>query len=208
MALLVLIVVAIAILANRGSDDSEIVAAPSATTSEKFTTTTLEITEPPTTEPTTEPPSTTPPIGTRENPVPAGTTAPAGDWDITITGYEPGIDAQAFNQFNDAAPAGSEYVRVMVKATYTGEGTGGGFDLSLNLVDSTATTYDPASVADGSGGDPQDFRDQPETFKGGTIEGYFYYVVPSAQANAKLLVFPPRTRYSDVPGGVGFFAVN
>jgi hypothetical protein len=208
VALLVVVVVVIAFLANRGSANTEDVAMASATTIEELATTTPDFTEPPTTEPITEPPSTTPSIGTRENPVPAGITAPAGNWDMTITGYEPGINAQAYNQFNDPAPAGSEYVRVKVKATYTGEGTGSGFDLSLNLVDPTAKTYDPASIAGGSGGDPQDFSSQPDTFKGGTIEGYFYYAIPSAQANAKLLVFPPNTSYSDVPGGVGFFAVN
>lgn len=170
------------------------------TTTERATTTTERTT-------TTEAPS----IGTRDNPVPVGVPVPAGDWDLTVTGYEPGagqIVANA-NQFNTAASGGSQYVRVKVKASYTGEGTGSPFSLRLNLADSNGATYSEASVASGSGADPMVFGDQPETFNGGSVEGFFYFIIPDDQAGGDgLLAFPPNITYTDVDGGVGFFRVK
>ncbi len=50
------------------------------------------------------------------------------------------------------------------------------------------------------------FEDQADTFNGGSVQGYLF--IPSDAAAGKILLFPPNITYTDVPGGVGFFAVN
>jgi hypothetical protein len=169
------------------------------TTAPRTTTTTVPVTT------TTAAPTT----GTRENPLPLGMPVPAGDWALTVISFEPDVTAAvaAFNQFNDAPVAGTQWSRMRLRAAWSGTGTGDPSSVQVNLVGATATTYGQDSVAGGSG-DPQNLRDQPATFAGGTVEGYLYYQVTPADAAGKMLAFAPNVNYTDVPGGVGFFAVN
>lgn len=195
-----------------GGDDT---APPSATTSAPSTTKQLVATtaQPATTKRTTttvrRTTTTVAGIGTRDNPIPANLVplGAGGDFDMLITGYETGVDVVAFNQFNIPPGAGEQYVRVRVKLTYTGEGTASPIFFGLNMVGQSGRTYQPAtSIAGGSGGDPAELTDQPETFNGGSVEGWVYYLVDDADA-VDPLVFPTGIEYTDVPGGVGFFAV-
>ncbi len=154
--------------------------------------------------------TTSPPVGTRDNPVPLGLDVRAGDWNYLVIGYEAdGIDGilHDINQFNDPAPPGKVTVRVRYRATYTGTGTGTPlFSITINLVGASGVTYGEASVCCTPKSD--ELGDQPETFNGGSIEGYIYYQVSSEDAAGQLLAFDPNVNYTDVPGGVGFFAVN
>lgn len=171
----------------------------------------IDILLPPT--PTTERPTTTtaPPVGTLENPIPAGTPVPANDWTFTMIGFEGEVDGSvaAANQFNDSAPDGSQWVRMRIRATYEGEGSGSPtFALRFNLAGQSGATYSEGLVASGSGADPGRLSDQPETYPGGTVEGWVYYVISDADAGAPILGFAPNITYTDVPGGVGFFQVK
>lgn len=152
--------------------------------------------------------TTAPAIGTRQNPLPVGLPIPAGDWELTVTGYETGIDVRAFNPYNDPPPAGSIATRLKLSAKFSGEGTGSPASIRVNLVGPDGATYSSESVAGGSRGEPMDLASQTETFKGGTVTGDLYYFVPATTVNAKMLAFVPDVNYTDVPGGVGFFAVN
>lgn len=184
-----------------GEEDPETVASePETPTTERQTTTTVATT-------TTMATTTTIGLGERENPIPTNLPVPVGDWTLTVTGYEPNQNVQSFNQFNDPPPPGHTHVRVKISATYDGEGVGSPRSIRLNLVTPSGRTVEKALVAGGSG-DPQELSDQPETFKGGTLEGYLYFAVPNEDVGAQLLAFAPNVTYTDVAGGVGFFRVN
>jgi len=183
-----------------------------ATTEAPATTAAATTTEEPTTTraPTTTaaPTTTQPAVGTRENPVPLGTPIPADQWTYLVTGFEPAVDPilMEINQFNEPAPPGQQYIRVRLRATYNGDGPGSPLFLTINLVSPTGTTY--AAVDPCCDPQVQQLTDQPETFAGGSVEGWIYYVVPNEDVFGKLLAFDPNVNYTDVPGGVGFFAVN
>lgn len=149
-------------------------------------------------------------FGTRDNPVPVGMTMPGGDFDYQIIAFENnGVDAliHDFNPYNDPPPAGKITVRVRVKATFTGTGAGSAYGIQINLVGASGTTYgENAYVCCTDSSDR--LGDQPDTFNGGAIEGWIYYQVSIEDASGKLLAFDPNVNYTDVPGGVGFFAVN
>lgn len=178
---------------------------PAATTTEKPTTTTSE--EPTT---TTELVTTTtvPAFGTRDNPIPLGIKVPAGDWGYTAVGFEVGVDPflQEVNQFNTPAPAGAVAVRVRILAEYSGEGTGSPRGISVNLVGASGKTYGPSSPC--CAGEIDALDDQAETFASGSVEGWIYYNISTDDATGKVLAFDPNINYTDVPGGVGFFAIN
>lgn len=154
--------------------------------------------------------TTAPAFGTRANPLPVGLTMPGGNFDYQIVAYEnTGVDAliHGFNQFNDPPAAGKITVRVRVKATYAGEGAGSAYSIQINLVGESGTTYGANNYVCCS--DSADLlNDQPETFSGGAVEGWIYYQVSIEDAAGKFLAFDPNVNYTDVPGGVGFFAVN
>lgn len=173
---------------------------------EKPTTTTAA----PTTTTTRATTTTTPPIGTQANPVPPGVPIPAGEWQITITGYEPDVSSLvvSFNQFNEPPRPGMVHARVAVDATFTGVGLGSPYELRMNLIGASKQTYQPISVSGGSGGDPAEIDNQAEAPTGGRVVGYVYFELTAADAVGPLLAFAPNVKYSDVPGGVGFFTVQ
>lgn len=153
-----------------------------------------------------------PKLGERQNPIPAGVAIPLGNWTVEPLVVERDVNAlvAAFNQFNDPPQAGNQYLRVRFRATFKGTGVGDpmfGFP-DINIVGASGRTYGGGqSVAGGSGGDPDSLDDQAETFPGGVVEGWIYYQVAAADATGSLIAFSPDVKYSDVPGGVAFFAL-
>jgi hypothetical protein len=183
-----------------------------AATTTAATTTTLATTTVATTT-TTIATTTTPSgpaVGTRENPFPLGAAVPAGDWTYQVVGFEPNVNAQvhAINSSNPQPPSGAQYARLRLRATYHGPGTGDPRSIEVNIVGPSNATYGRAPVSSGIGGDLQQITDQPAPPSGGAVEGYFYYVIKTSEAGAKLVGFDPNIHYSGVPGGVGFFAVS
>lgn len=147
-------------------------------------------------------------VGTRENPIPLGLPIPANPWTYTVTGFETSVDGliMNINEFNEPAPPDHQYVRVRIRASYDGSGVGNPLFVTINLVDGSGTTYAPVSPC--CPPEIGQLTDQPETFAGGSIEGWLYYVVPNLAVLGKFQAFDPSVNYTDVPGGVGFFAVN
>ncbi len=68
-------------------------------------------------------PDTTGAPGSRGNPLAIGDTVGIGDWEITITGFNPDATASvlAENQFNDPPADGHKFVTVGVSAEYVGQ---------------------------------------------------------------------------------------
>jgi outer membrane murein-binding lipoprotein Lpp len=178
------------------------------TTTERATTTTALTTTTSTTTTTTTIP--VPVVGSRESPVPLGSPIPAGDWTYLVIGFEiEGVwnVVEEANQFNEPAPPGSQYVRLAVQATFTGDGAETWAGRRINLVGTSGRTYSPADAC--CEGPPLDaLRHQAETFNGGVSQGWVYFIVDEADVPGPWLAFDPDVDYTDVPGGVGFFAAT
>lgn len=65
--------------------------------------------------------------GTRENPLPIGTSFSSTDWTVVVNSVTPGAQDQilAANSFNEAPDAGTEYILVNYTVTYTGDDADG-----------------------------------------------------------------------------------
>jgi hypothetical protein len=160
----------------------------------------------------TEAPTTTtlpPPLGSRENPHPLGEPIAAGDWTYTVIAFEPNVtDLVAMLSANNDPPAdGKVYSRLRLRAVYNGQGAGDPRRLSVNLVSPDGTIVGDESPCCKPQRDM--LTDQPETFAGGSAEGWFYYVVTAAELfRGSFVAFDPNADQTNVPGGVVFFVVN
>ncbi len=168
-------------------------------------------TAPSTPSSTTAAPTTTlpPAPGSRENPHPLGEPVPAGDWTYTVVAFEPNVsDLVAFlSPNNEAAGDGKVYSRLRLKAVYNGQGAGDPRKLKVNLVSPTETIVGDVSPCCKPQRDM--LTDQPETFAGGSAEGWIYYAVTAAELfEGSFVGFDPNADQSNVPGGVVFFFVN
>lgn len=205
----------VVLLAGCGSaaDETSVTVRAQAPAAKETTSTTRQTTTTtaPTTTTTRATTTTAPAIGSQANPVPAGVPIPAGDWEIAVTSYEPDVTAfvLSLNQFNNPPAPGNVFSRVGVDATFTGTGLGSPYQLQMNLIGASKQTYQPASgVAGGSGGEPAEVSDAAQAPTGAKVVGYIYYELTAADAAGPLLAFPPNVKYTDVPGGVGFFRVQ
>ena len=130
---------------------------------------------------TAVPTTTLPPApGSRENPHPLGEPVPAGDWTYTVVAFEPNVsDLVAFlSPNNEAAGDGKVYSRLRLRAVYNGQGAGDPRKLKVNLVSPTETIVGDVSPCCKPQRDM--LTDQPETFAGGSAEGWIYYAVTAA----------------------------
>lgn len=121
--------------------------------------------------------------GTRADPVPAGTPATVGDWSVT---FEPTVtdaaDAVAgANQFNEAAPAGRQFVMAKVNATFNGTGSKrADVDLRITFVGVGGNSFGTGSD-DYCGVIPDPMHDAGEVFAGATASGNECVAVASDQ---------------------------
>jgi hypothetical protein len=159
---------------------------------------------------TVAPTTTLPPVpGSRENPHPLGDPVPAGDWTYTVVAFEPNVsELVAFlSPNNEPAGDGKVYSRLRLKAVYNGQSAGDPRKLKVNLVSPTETIVGDVSPCCKPQRDM--LTDQPETFAGGSAEGWIYYVVTAADLfEGSFVGFDPNADQTNVPGGVVFFFVN
>jgi hypothetical protein len=159
---------------------------------------------------TAVPTTTLPPVpGSRENPHPLGEPVPAGDWTYTVVAFEPNVsELVAFlSANNEPAGDGKVYSRLRLKAVYNGQGAGDPRKLKVNLVTPTETIVGDVSPCCKPQRDM--LTDQPETFAGGSAEGWIYYAVTAADLfEGSFIGFDPNADQTNVPGGVVFFFVN
>lgn len=122
--------------------------------------------------------------GTRNNPLPLGTTITIGspgapEWEVTVgpATLDATDEVLAANQFNDEPEEGFQYAMLNLDATYIGEDSGTPWvDISVSFVGSDANTYqsfDTFAVA------PNSFTDVNELFPGGSGSGNIVIAVPT-----------------------------
>ncbi|MGB4442142.1 MAG: hypothetical protein WBJ62_07960 [Coriobacteriia bacterium] len=127
--------------------------------------------------------------GTRTNPLPVGTTAKVGDWEVTVTAVNKNANdaVAAANQFNEPPVEGSQYVLATVSAKYVGEESGTFWvDMSYKFYGSGGNTFD-------SGGQsmavpPNALSDAGETFPDASVSGDMVFEVPSDQIEGGAII--------------------
>ncbi|NLG65987.1 MAG: DUF4352 domain-containing protein [Actinobacteria bacterium] len=178
IALLILFVVA-------GCGGETTTTAEPVTTAATAAATVTTATAAPTTATTTKPALD----GSRENPIPVGTSAKVGDWEVTVTdvSFDAWAALQEANQFNDPPADGSQYVMVTLEATYNGDESGTFWvDASMAFLGAGGNTFDSASVVE-----PNPIFDAGEAFAGATVSGDQVYEVPSDQISGGRLIIEP-----------------
>lgn len=126
-------------------------------------------------------------LGTRDNPLPIGTTVEISDgmgaiWEVTLGA--PILDASEIvlgeNMFNDEPPEGFQYALLPVTAKYMGDDTGTpSWDLNFAFVSAAGTThktYDVFVVV------PDDLESSNELYPGGIAEGNIGIAIPTSDA--------------------------
>ncbi|MDT3438321.1 hypothetical protein [Pseudofrankia sp. BMG5.37] len=130
--------------------------------------------------------------GTRENPVPAGTTVKIGDWQVSLgpTVQNATDQVRGENQFNEPPAAGRQFVMVPVTLVYKGSKSGTPLvDLSIKFLGSGGNTF-------GSGGSQDDYcgvipnpiDNLSEMFPDATASGNECASVPSDQVASGLWI--------------------
>lgn len=124
-------------------------------------------------------------VGTRANPAPIGSTAEFSEAGAPIWKITPGAPVlnandvvAAENQFNEAAPAGSQFAMLPVTVEYVGPETGTpAVDISVSFVSAAGTThetYDVTAVG------PDELFTINEMYPGSVETGNVVVAVPSA----------------------------
>ncbi|WP_067780522.1 hypothetical protein [Actinomyces vulturis] len=93
--------------------------------------------------------------------------------------WDADADVQAAEDFfYEAPPADSVYIRLPVTVTYHGKGQMNSFDISIDYVKDGSTFSAKTSIAD------DDFRMMDMPRDGGTVTGYFTFLIPKADVNS------------------------
>lgn len=122
--------------------------------------------------------------GTRQNPVPAGTTVNVGEWQVSLgpTVLDAGAQIAAENQFNAAPAAGRQFVMVPVSVVYNGTESGTPWiALSVKFVGAGGNTFGAGGAEDYCGSIPSPLNSAGEMFPGASASGNVCVSVPSDQ---------------------------
>jgi len=142
------------------------------------------------TQPAPAPPTSSPPaVGTtRDNPIPVGTSAAVGDWQIVVQSVTPDgwPMIHANDEYTSPPPAGSQDFIAAIQATYTGPGSGRVGD-RLSAVGPSAVGYDAWDC----GTVPNELPFSTEVFHGGTISGNVCWQVAAGDADALVMYSDP-----------------
>lgn len=127
--------------------------------------------------------ASSPKVGSRDKPVPAGTAAHVGTWDVTV--HSTNVDAAravlATNQFNEKPAAGRQFVMATVTTTYTGAKSGTPWaDLSFHFAGAKGNTFGTGDN-DNCGVIPNDLSDAGELFSNAKAKANVCVSVPGDQ---------------------------
>jgi hypothetical protein len=146
--------------------------------------------------PPAPPPPPPPPLGSRDNPIPLGQSAPVGNgWTVTVTGVVPDATAQilAANQFNDPPAAGNQFFMISASGTYNGSGSSrldSGF--SMRAVGASQVAYTTFDNSCGVLPEPNLELDDPQVFAGGTVSGNAAcWQIRSSDASSLVMFYRP-----------------
>ncbi|WP_375384331.1 hypothetical protein [uncultured Microbacterium sp.] len=113
--------------------------------------------------------------GTRDNPIPLGTSVSSADWTVVVNSVNQDGNATvtAGNSFNEAPPAGSHYIIVNWTNTYIGTKSGYAAEVQVDVVTASGNvvdSYDNIVILEDSFG-------LDELFPGGSVTGSAAYLV-------------------------------
>ena len=133
----------------------------------------------------------------RENPAALGSVINGPEWEITVNSVTFGVTDQviAANVLNQAPEAGYEYIVINVTETYTGADKGMPVMNSIKYVTPDGVTIDGLGelvVA------PDELDSLSELYTGASVTGNIALAVPSATADAGVLVVTPGLLAEDV----------
>jgi hypothetical protein len=131
--------------------------------------------------------------GTRANPYPLGTAITSDEWEVTVNSvtFAANDAVAAANEFNEAPPAGSEYIIINSTIKYVGSDAEGGIPafVSIEYVTPTGETVDQADTIAVA---PDPALDSMTTlYNGGTATGNIVLAVPSADAQSGVIAVKP-----------------
>ena len=124
--------------------------------------------------------------GTRENPVPIGTTVDLGNgWTLRVVGVVPDATRRVLNEnmFNDPPERGNQFVLAKLRACYTGDDSSEFNRYYLHVVGASAVAYDQ------SVGVMPDPLPDSEVFSGGCVEGYAGWEVKSSDVGSLVMYY-------------------
>lgn len=133
----------------------------------------------------------------RENPAPLGSVISGDEWDITVNSVTLAATDQvlAANAINQAPEAGYEFILVNVTATYTGADKGMPALTTINYVTPDGVTIDGLDTFAVA---PDALDTMSELYTGASVTGNLALAVPSATADAGVLVVTPGIIADDV----------
>ncbi|MEZ3161381.1 hypothetical protein AB1K54_12695 [Microbacterium sp. BWT-B31] len=133
----------------------------------------------------------------RDHPAPIGSVVSGREWDVTINGVTLGATDQvvAANIINQAPEAGYEYILINVTVTYTGPDKGMPALTSIAYVTPEGVTIDGL---DSFAVAPDPLDTLSELYTGASATGNIVLAVPSATADAGVLVVTPGILADDV----------
>lgn len=133
----------------------------------------------------------------RENPAPLGSVISGDEWDITINSVALGATDQvlAANPINQSPEDGYEYILVNVTATYTGADKSMPALTTINYVTPEGVTIDGLDTFAVA---PDALDTTSELYTGASATGNLALAVPSATADAGVLVVTPGILADDV----------
>jgi hypothetical protein len=149
-----------------------------------------------------------PALGTRDNPLPLGTTIEMGDWTLSVTDVASDAtdEVMAVNEFNDPPADGRQFVMFTVEATYDGAESGTAWlDFDWAIVGSSGNTFGESSMDDYCGVIPSPLDETGETFPGGAVSGNVCVSAASDQLDGATIRVEELLGFTDTRA---FFAVE
>lgn len=141
--------------------------------------------------------------GTRDNPLPLGTTVSSSDWDVTVNSVDLDASAaiQAENPFNEEPAEGNVYIMAEVTATYTGSDPEG--DMPYVTVEYVSAGGNSFASHDAMVVTPDDFDSMETLYEGASTTGNIAVEVPQDDLDGGTLRVSPS-----IFGDAVFFAVQ
>lgn len=116
-------------------------------------------------------------VGTRENPLPLGSSVSGEDWEVTVNSFSPDAtdEVMAENQFNDEPDGGAVYALVNVTVKRIAPESGYPMEVSVGFVTASGnvvTSADAMAVA------PESINDATELYEGAEASGNVALMIP------------------------------
>jgi uncharacterized cupredoxin-like copper-binding protein len=136
----------------------------------------------------------------RNSPLPVGTAAAIGDYEISVveTNFDAEAEILAKNRFNDPARPGNVMIMTTLDVTYTGNATGNiAFDVSYDVVGSRGLAYTTYDEKSSCGVIPNGPYEAPEMYPGASLSLNICWQVPEDEVDSLVMVLEPLFSFDD-----------